>query len=483
MRKIITILCVLFLVGCYEDKGNYEYSEISTITIDSIKESYTAQKYKTLKIKPEIKIDGALTDKLELIWEINGKVVSEEKTLNYEVLEDFSLESYFCRLTVTNSENNAKYFKTFNLNVVTPFHIGLIILSNVKDNEASLSYVPVIDDVPQEMISDVYFKENGEKLIGKPISLEKTEAYYYIGDTFINTSIGGYCVSRALMKCIELYGANKLLEEDPDFELKSVSFRNYDYYTYGAAVGVNGKIYPINGDNKYFSLPSLDPCPLYNNRELSVSDYDLSEYFIARTVGWGSRGGMLGYDNKMGRYLDFRTSTSMEDTEQMALVYARDTLGLKMFYMGMVDQDNFNHASLLHDGNYHNWLLVPSHNTTFSKTPARYNVGINSLNKDSKVVIGANYSLLYYSSNGKLYTIYLTDPSKKFDSEEIVVDGLGNNEITMLRFKDSRENVLYVGVKTGEKGKIYEIDLTSKKIVNTFDNIEGTPVDVLYKEK
>ena len=58
MKQLYIIGCLLFfsgLCGCYEDKGNYDYTETFEITIDSLKESYTLYALvDTLRISPEV---------------------------------------------------------------------------------------------------------------------------------------------------------------------------------------------------------------------------------------------------------------------------------------------------------------------------------------------------------------------------------------------------------------------------------------------
>ena len=54
--ELYTILFVL--LSCrqlFEDHGNYDYSEVNSISIDSIKESYSVVQFDTLTITPYLK--------------------------------------------------------------------------------------------------------------------------------------------------------------------------------------------------------------------------------------------------------------------------------------------------------------------------------------------------------------------------------------------------------------------------------------------
>ena len=35
---LLALICPLFLLSCYEDKGNYDYKEINEISIDGLKD-------------------------------------------------------------------------------------------------------------------------------------------------------------------------------------------------------------------------------------------------------------------------------------------------------------------------------------------------------------------------------------------------------------------------------------------------------------
>ena len=58
MKQLYIISFLLFLIGfygCYDDEGNYDYTEVFEIRIDSMKASYTLYTLvDTLRISPEV---------------------------------------------------------------------------------------------------------------------------------------------------------------------------------------------------------------------------------------------------------------------------------------------------------------------------------------------------------------------------------------------------------------------------------------------
>ena len=61
MKQLYIISFLLFLIGfygCYDDEGNYDYTEVFEIRIDSMKASYTLYTLvDTLRISPEVSPD------------------------------------------------------------------------------------------------------------------------------------------------------------------------------------------------------------------------------------------------------------------------------------------------------------------------------------------------------------------------------------------------------------------------------------------
>ena len=71
MKKIITFLYLLILAyACYDDKGNYDYTDIGDITITGIENSYTAIALaKKLEIKPTVTSKNP-EDTFEYLWTV-----------------------------------------------------------------------------------------------------------------------------------------------------------------------------------------------------------------------------------------------------------------------------------------------------------------------------------------------------------------------------------------------------------------------------
>ncbi|MFR7823919.1 MAG: PKD-like family lipoprotein [Odoribacter splanchnicus] len=91
MNKIYLFLCLLLsalLTACYEDKGNYDYHPVNEIQISNIGKEYIRERWQHLSIEPQLKFSLDEKAKMAWRWEIDGKLISEDLNLSYDVAQD-----------------------------------------------------------------------------------------------------------------------------------------------------------------------------------------------------------------------------------------------------------------------------------------------------------------------------------------------------------------------------------------------------------
>ena len=117
MKKIITFLYLLILAyACYDDKGNYDYREITQISIQNIDSLVLCDQMDLLSIP--VTLEGTQysdSNRFTYMWEVNQKVVATTKDLN--VYANFPLGINTARFVVTDKELGTKAFKNFRINV------------------------------------------------------------------------------------------------------------------------------------------------------------------------------------------------------------------------------------------------------------------------------------------------------------------------------------------------------------------------------
>lgn len=132
------MLCVLAaFTSCFKDDTTEGTGVISEITIDesTVKEQYDIDKNETLTISPKVtQTDGSKP--LTYTWEIDQEVYAQTPELVFVGKE---LGTFQCRLIVENEDGKA--FRTFTLNVNSPYEEGYTIVSSDENGKSMLSFM------------------------------------------------------------------------------------------------------------------------------------------------------------------------------------------------------------------------------------------------------------------------------------------------------------------------------------------------------
>ena len=181
MKSLYIIIAVLLyanFVSCYDDKGNYDYTDKFEITIDSIQEKYTALALiDTLKIFPEVTPKNV---EYEYFWGTYPNVVSgvtptmdtlcKTCELNYPVqLQPGSYTLVFC---ARERETGIASFESSQLQVATSLTSGWYILRSQN------SYTDLDLYAPQGKIENVIALNNeGRNLKGEAKAILYSKDY------------------------------------------------------------------------------------------------------------------------------------------------------------------------------------------------------------------------------------------------------------------------------------------------------------------
>lgn len=475
MKRIFAVIYIIITFGfvaCYEDKGDYDYKAINEISISGIQDSYERMKWQDLRIAPELNFSLHENDSLAYRWEIDGRVVSTERNLDYSVDVNIADDAYKCRYVVTNTSGNIRYFQEFELKVVTAYNRGLLILSE-QEGESMLSFRPEGEDNE--------FLHWGDLFAGKPLSLE--QPYYMDEDVTITTSTAIYRLDKQRMEEKKKYDGETMLVPESDLEIKFCKFTDYvDDRDFGCLISKKGQVYVYKSRNDFFSTPSPIPC-LETTSEKMI-DYELSDICFTYTMFYGQTGYFLGYDNKVGRFLRFANKSSAStDRDQMNSVTAREPIiGLPLFALGQWDYGKC--ISIFYDPKSNVAKTVASHTKDFANVTEAQVVPLDNhkFTPESKVVVCDatarvlfNSGMVIYQSNVRSMTSVPTVLSNKLPT---------TGKITMLKLSNNRKS-LYVGVDSGRegefKGDVYVLDAVTGEVVTTYSEVGGAPVDILEK--
>jgi hypothetical protein len=475
-RFLLVMLTALALLqlACYKDKGNYDYHPVVAPGIANLDTLYKVAVGDTLLIDPQITA-GQPNARLGLSWRLSVPLkvwdtMFTGNTFKYRFL--LEPDTYPVRLTITDSANGMQYFRNFNIQVITPYSLGTVVLSE-ENNTSQLSFIQPDGTV----LPHIYQTLNGgAQLPGKPlqlIDLIKQQVspvpalgYWITNDDAID---GGTHIGNNTLVKINTLRTNF-------FDMPPAAKAGYFETTEnGVLRGVlNGKAYEgawqtfygadiygyfgaaVNGDYELY------PRIVFNNQApLIVMGYEKNrKQFVAFT----NMGGL----SYLGTNYQVTDITPFDPKNvQLDLLYFHQVGGADIYAFGKAADGT------LYDLKFQTQFMgfvqiTPAYKQAFPQpsliTPTTIWAGnINS------------GDVFYFTSGDKIYSY---TPSNK----QIIplTTDFGGKNVTMLKMADN-DNTLIAGVE----GSLYFLDVSTGvfgNVIKKIDGIPGDPVDVVVKK-
>lgn len=177
---LLFLFIALFVTSCYDDKGNYNYTDLNDVQLSKIEESYTRTAFQdTLRINPEIHAENA--DAFTYRWTIRAQksgntdtaaVIGTRKVLDFPV--NLRQGIYDILLFVTDDRKLERTFQT-QLHVETQFSRGFYVLKEVENHGELDLHLP-----DQSVVPNLIEKSTGRLLEGKVHTLGFKFDYCYL---------------------------------------------------------------------------------------------------------------------------------------------------------------------------------------------------------------------------------------------------------------------------------------------------------------
>lgn len=197
MKKINCLIAILvllfFTLGCYKDKGNYDYHALGNIQFDTtvagFQSTYAVYRYDTLQITPKVYLNGILVtdekqvaDKLSFTWVIFqgtvGSAISTRDTLSHALQLNDPITKpagkWIVHLTVKELATQVESYLRFTVDVSEVLSDGWMVLYE-KDGKTDVGVI--VDDrikkgvIKPRLFLDLVKSSNGAGLDGKPAGL------------------------------------------------------------------------------------------------------------------------------------------------------------------------------------------------------------------------------------------------------------------------------------------------------------------------
>ncbi len=168
-RNLFWILSLFLIVGCLDDKSNYDYKDINDFEgwskdgVKNIEDDYTLYPEEVLKLEPKVRfsIDTINLDASYAWYADLGKSMELlSNDINYEFKAD-KIGDFKLVFSATDNKTGVTFSKDVTITVVTPYRNGWIVLSKGSSGDSQISMIlsrlrkkKVIDTGGQEKYVD-----------------------------------------------------------------------------------------------------------------------------------------------------------------------------------------------------------------------------------------------------------------------------------------------------------------------------------------
>lgn len=334
MRNIlILIFGIFFFQSCLEDSGNYSYSSLLPIEVDSsrVAASYRVTQLDYLSVEPGVK-QGENDDNVIYQWQIlqegnapnpvTGQVVNEivgrERKLHYKVVIPPGV--YKLCFAATDKQNGVTETFIRPLSIESFAPAGLMVMHGDADS-ADVSILVndrIIPGVDKDYVKhNLFFQTNGYRIPGAAARV------YYVSNThnvyaFTMGEEGGYRTSGSDLLVLNQY-ADMFTEP---LKQGNIRFQTYDQWSYNDLLINNGKLYfcpqPSTTYNK-FGVPCFG------------EEYDAAP-FIATQLTWAYYGVVYDRLQKHFLYIDYNRLIKTFKEPGGAGVFNLNRVGKELVY-------------------------------------------------------------------------------------------------------------------------------------------------------
>jgi len=289
MKKIILyILLAVSIVSCYEDEGNYDYTEPDLVEVSGVTTDTTYQLFvgDVLVIEPEVTTTLA-DDDIEYRWMVEDDTLSTERNFNMKLF--LPPGSYDLKYQILDRSADLRYEYETNVEVATIFTEGWHLLCNDK-GQTHFNFLSHVVDTTMKL--NVFEELNGVPLLGAPYRMRYAENYGPNGReeriTFISKEGAADLLDINPITC------EKVKEHRDEFMGFDQHIGEYKPTAYAFARGngliaSNGKIYLKTGANTLDGSNYLAPLA--------------GDYMASNHLSYAASAMPVFYDDKNQRYL------------------------------------------------------------------------------------------------------------------------------------------------------------------------------------
>ncbi|HBB08316.1 MAG TPA: hypothetical protein DCZ73_11260, partial [Bacteroides sp.] len=433
MKKIYFLGCLFMMLAvasCYDDKGNYSYNEIPTISIENIEPSYIClRNADLLEITPKITstIEGEITPdnpNYEYSCRIGNTggtfddsqmwhIINPDSTQAFTWLPNEDTGQYICVYTVRDKRTDVATSYQFDLQISSSTYEGwLVLCGEGADNRARLDMVSVIDENRIQVLPDLLGNNELVTSLHNPTQIMFDCSIYANSryTIYLMTEEGGYKLNTDELTTTaadEVVEGEFLVDLQGDIPIRICPVGKSYFTTYAyLTVTQQGDLYykDVSTTGSLYEFPV----------NVSAEGND-GEYVVAPYVGAGQNRpadsyAALLYDSSNQRFMGWDQEKGEGRTcfELPAGTIDPATTGKDLVYMEGTRFSNNTVFSILQDASGNRSIYgINLSGSLFQQQSYIESVQAENFNQAEHFAFNSQFPYMYYSYKDKLYSYNL----------------------------------------------------------------------------
>ena len=477
MKKIYYLMLAMtacLLSSCFDDDGNYTYTEVPEISISGLGETHVLNSYsgEMLEIDPVIESDYTDLTYEWYMWSltkeqegstgageaVETELISTDKKLSWEVA--CPIGYYRIMLKVTSPSNGYFVTATTQLEAQTMFTRGFYILKETADGNTEIDMY----DREGNMLTDLLEATDYGAMKGKPLSLGVLQNHSMLNAELKGVMIHSICVTTEDGEVAFFNTENMELTHDAS-TIKTGGMEEgekaYTAFTYG-----NSNVFITSKGSYVAYVPTMlgttsgvidVPAKLTGGSQFVMSDGDYGAIY------WSNEEERI----EVTDHINFGSLYTYNEN-------GFSTKGMDCLACGLSQTDAKSYF-ILNDANNTRYIYELDVPVIGVGAPAPKTVKRTEVPADSKLASATAFAvnakttnLLYYVSGNQLYSYNL--PNYTENPNPITLPGMGAGEtITYLSYQwqdysnDTDYNFIHlvVGTQNGDNYKLYMYNIAA----------------------
>lgn len=530
--SVVAISASLMLNACYEDKGNYDYTDLEEMTVEFPENIVALEKSEPLAFSPKVvsSIAGEISSdnpnyefNCELYRQatVDGKIVywhdinpDKKKDINI-ILPDVPANNYPIWYKVTNKKTGVTFNFKKTVSIKSTTSEGWMVLSKDAAGHAQLGIVYTHPN-GQEMVRANILPETAPEIID-PTSLSMIPVYgYATGDEiYLNAKQGAYKLNVSTLVPAATDLVRNLMFLSPNIpgdvvNIHSIQSSGTYKYLSLACVSSEGNCYAIYSSN----AGACFEFPMNTDGYSNNPTYKVSPFIGSSQTRPGNTGKALFYDITNKRFMMFNYYLAAYlGNENKILFQPKEPENAKFSFvtgMDIVDMESTRYSdgevfSVLQDANGHRHvygILVNTYNQSNELGQGEKYSDISATDFDTAddYAFHSMYPLMFYSKDNKVHVYNLglksyvgaitLDPSEKISKikfnlyQMASLNNLTNKSEDFMNMQFKLIVASSDGTEGGSKVRFYNVSEQGEtSLLKEFSGFSGEIVDVAYRER